>query len=219
MIDFLRGKPVFVDTDYVVLDVRDVGYRVFCANPYSFAGKAEESVTLYIHHHVREDAVQLFGFATREEQSLFRKLLDVSGIGPRVAIGILSGGTPERIVRAIQDEDIAFLTRLPGIGRKTAQRIVLDLKDKLDGIAGGLVPAAGSAAAYGESVPDTSAVPAGTPVSVAAVWREAKEALMSLGYTEAETDRVWKDIRGKVQEDAGADALIKLALQALYQAK
>ncbi|HZG77016.1 MAG TPA: Holliday junction branch migration protein RuvA, partial [Paenibacillus sp.] len=134
MIDFLRGKPVFVDADFVVLDVRDVGYRVFCPNPYAFAGKADQTVTLFIHHHVREDAVQLFGFATREEQSLFRKLLDVTGIGPRVAVGVLSGGAPERIVAAIQSDDLAFLTRLPGIGKKTAQRIVLDLKDKLDGI-------------------------------------------------------------------------------------
>lgn len=219
MIDFLRGKPVFVDTDFVVLDVRDVGYRVFCANPYAYAGKGGEPVTLFIHHHVREDAVQLFGFGTREEQSLFRKLLDVTGIGPRVAIGILSGGTPERIVAAIQDEDLTFLTRLPGIGRKTAQRIVLDLKDKLDGIGGAVSVASGASSSGNGLAAETPAVPAGTPVSVAAVWREAKEALMSLGYTEAETDRVWKDIRGKVQEGSGSDALIKLALQALYQGK
>ncbi|WP_274362641.1 Holliday junction branch migration protein RuvA [Paenibacillus thermotolerans] len=217
MIDFLRGKPVFIDSDFVVLDVRDVGYRVFCPNPYAFAGKGEAAVTLYIHHHVREDAIQLFGFATREEQALFRKLLDVTGIGPRVALGILSGGTPETIVRAVQDEDLTFLTRLPGIGKKTAQRIVLDLKDKLDGLGGAVSVPAGARA---EDDPGVSgSVPAGTTASTAAVWREAKEALQALGYTDAETERAWKDIRGKVQEGTGADAMIKLALQALYQGK
>lgn len=208
MIDFLRGKPVVVETDYVVLDVRDVGYRVFCANPYAFAGKSDQTVQLFIHYHVREDAVLLYGFATREEQTLFRKLLDVTGIGPRVAIGILSGGTPERIVSAIQSDDLTFLTRLPGIGKKTAQRILLDLKDKLEGIGGPVV------------LGDEGGGPAlqtGGAEGAAAAWREAKEALMALGYTDAETERAWRDIKGKAGADGSADKLIKLALQSLYQ--
>ncbi|HZG75665.1 MAG TPA: Holliday junction branch migration protein RuvA [Paenibacillus sp.] len=216
MIDFLRGKPVFVDSDFVVLDVRDVGYRVFCPNPYAFAGKAEQTVTLYIHHHVREDAVQLFGFATREEQALFRKLLDVTGIGPRVAVGVLSGGTPERIVTAIQTDDLTFLTRLPGIGKKTAQRIVLDLKDKLDDIG---VPVALGAGAAGAGAAGGAPVPAaGGSAGLSVAWREAKDALMALGYTDAETERAWRDVKGKAGADDGADKLIKLALQSLYQA-
>ncbi|TLS53557.1 Holliday junction branch migration protein RuvA [Paenibacillus antri] len=215
MIDFLRGKPVVVDTDFVVLDVHDVGYRVFCPNPYAFAGKAEQTVTLFIHHHVREDAVQLFGFATREEQALFRKLLDVTGIGPRVAVGVLSGGAPERIVAAIQSDDLTFLTRLPGIGKKTAQRIVLDLKDKLDGIGIPVALGAGAAALSGaEAAASTAAGSAGLSVA----WREAKDALMALGYTDAETERAWRDVKGKAGEGDGADKLIKLALQSLYQA-
>src|SRR5690606_1770683 len=92
MIDFLRGKVAHREPEYVVLDVHGVGYRVFCPNPYALADEGE--TTLYIHHHVREDAILLFGFPTREEQSLFRKLLEVSGIGPKVALGILSGGRP-----------------------------------------------------------------------------------------------------------------------------
>ncbi len=214
MIDFLRGKPVVVDADYVVLDVHDVGYRVFCPNPYAFAGKAEQTVTLFIHHHVREDAVQLFGFATREEQALFRKLLDVTGIGPRVAVGVLSGGAPERIVAAIQGDDLAFLTRLPGIGKKTAQRIVLDLKDKLDGIG---IPVALGAGGPGKAGAEAAAA-AGGSAGLSVAWREAKDALMALGYTDAETERAWRDIRGKAAESDGADKLIKLALTALYQA-
>jgi holliday junction DNA helicase RuvA len=220
MIDFLRGKPVFLDTDYIVLDVRDVGYRVFCANPYAFAGKSDEQVTMYIHHHVREDAITLFGFATREEQALFRKLLDVSGIGPRVALGVLSGGTPERIVRAVQDEDLVFLTRLPGIGRKTAQRLVLDLKDKLEGIVAAVgVTIGGALSAEASAADKPSSALQGAPMTTAASWREAKDALLALGFTDAETERAWRDIRGKVEEGTGADAIVKLALQSLYQAK
>jgi Holliday junction DNA helicase RuvA len=213
MIDFLRGKPALVDSDFVVLDVRDVGYRVFCPNPYAFAGKSEQQVTLFIHHHVREDAITLFGFATREEQALFRKLLDVTGIGPRVALGVLSGGSPERIVSAIQSDDLTFLTRLPGIGKKTAQRIVLDLKDKLDSI-GVAVVLSGADAGY-EGV---AAAAAGSASGLAGAWREAKDALMALGYTDGETERAWRDIKGKAQASDGADKLIKLALQSLYQA-
>ncbi|MCI3923648.1 Holliday junction branch migration protein RuvA [Paenibacillus sp. TRM 82003] len=212
MIDFLRGKPAFVDSDFVVLDVRDVGYRVFCPNPYAYAGKAETIVTLYIHHHVREDAITLFGFGSREEQALFRKLLDVTGIGPRVALGVLTGGTPERIVSAIQSDDLTFLTRLPGIGKKTAQRIVLDLKDKLDDI--GVAVSLGGADDGMEAV--VAAVGGGTGLNAA--WREAKDALMALGYTDAETERAWRDIKGKAQPADAADKLIKLALQSLYQA-
>lgn len=212
MIDFLRGKPVYVDGDAVVWDVNGVGYRVFCPNPYAFAGKADQELTLYTHQHVREDAITLYGFASREEQALFRKLLDVTGIGPRVALGILSGAPPERIVTAIQSEDLAFLTRLPGIGKKTAQRMLLDLKDKLDGI-GVSIPAS-LASAEGEAA---SGAAGDEPGGVVTAWREAKEALMSLGYTEAETDKVWRVMQDQVQPGAGADQLVKLALQSFHK--
>lgn len=214
MIDFLRGKPAFVDSDFVVLDVRDVGYRVFCPNPYAYAGKAETTVTLFIHHHVREDAITLFGFGSREEQALFRKLLDVTGIGPRVALGVLAGGTPERIVSAIQSDDLTFLTRLPGIGKKTAQRIVLDLKDKLDDI-GVALPLGGADDGLGAIA---AAAEGGSAAGLTVAWREAKDALTALGYSDAEAERAWRDIKGKASPSDGADKLIKLALQSLYQA-
>lgn len=210
MIDFLRGKPAFTDTDYVVLDVHGVGYRVFCANPYAIAARDKEELVLFIHYHVREDAVLLFGFETREEQALFRRLLDVSGIGPRVAIGILSAGRPDEVVGAIYQENVAFLMKLPGIGKKTAQRIILDLKDKL----ADLPMAVTAAAAAGQA-----AVKPGPrlPGSVPGAWQEAKEALMALGYTEAETDRIWPQVQEKAQAGAPSDALVKLALQALFR--
>ncbi|TDF97659.1 Holliday junction branch migration protein RuvA [Paenibacillus piri] len=207
MIDFLRGIVAHRETEYVVLDVRGVGYRVFCANPFAVPGKDGEETTLYIHYQVREDAHLLFGFTTREEQSLFRLLLEVNGIGPKVAIGVLAGGRPEVIAAAIQQENINFLVKLPGIGRKTAQRMILDLKDKLGAIPsdkGSLSVVTGGADAY-------------TALQGGDAWSEARAALQALGYTEAEADSAGHAIKPKLQGDEAVDAVMKLALQALYQ--
>lgn len=206
MIEFLRGKIAYRESDYMVLDVGGIGYRVFCPNSYAFQGNDDGNLTVYTHHHVREDAILLFGFANREEQSLFRKLLEVSGIGPRVALGVLSAGSPNRVVASIQQEDVTYLTRLPGIGKKTAQRIILDLKDKLGkaNIASGL----------------ESPVSDSSPMSAAdrpGAWSEAKEGLLGLGYSEAETDRVWLSVRADMDETDTAEMLLKKALKALYQ--
>ncbi len=204
MIDYLRGRVAHVETEYVVLDVHDVGYRVFTPNPYGIA-RSEETVQMFIHYHVREDATQLFGFPTREEQSMFRKLLDVSGIGPKVALGVLSGGTPGTIAAAIQQENVNFLTKLPGIGRKTAQRMILDLKDKLDMAAAAHDPAELAAPPQTGRAEDGSA------------WGAAREALSALGYREAEIDRAWGLIKDRLKGDESPDALIKQALQQLFQ--
>lgn len=206
MIDFLRGKVALRELDYVVIDVHGVGYRVFCPNPYGLSSKDEDEQTLFIHYHVREDAHLLFGFPTREEQSLFRLLLEVTGIGPKVALGILAGGRPEAVVAAISQENIVFLTKLPGIGKKTAQRIILDLKDKL-----GAVPVGHIA-----SVADMNTTSRLGFSEGGTAWSEAKEALMSLGYTEAEADRAWQQVKPKAKETDPVDVLMKLALQALY---
>lgn len=201
MIDFLRGQLVHMENEYIVLDVQGVGYRVFCPNPYAFA-KVEGPVTIFTHHHVREDAMLLFGFPTREEQMLFRKLIEVSGIGPRVALGILGGGSPDHVVTAIYQENISFLVKLPGIGKKTAQRMILDLKDKLEGF---------SSAAYATGLfavndiePDDSAG-----------WAEAREGLKALGYTDSELDKVWLKIKDKTAGES-VDVIMKRALQLLY---
>ncbi|MDF2961698.1 MAG: ATP-dependent helicase RuvA [Paenibacillus sp.] len=208
MIDYLRGTVAHRETEYVVLDVRGVGYRVFCANPYAVQSKDGEETTLFIHYQVREDAHLLFGFQTREEQSLFRLLLEVNGIGPKVAIGVLAGGRPEVIAAAIRQENINFLIKLPGIGRKTAQRMILDLKDKLGAISS---EAADSLSAFTGGA-DAYAAPQGS-----GVWSEAKAALLALGYTEAEADSAGHAIKPKLQGGEAVDAVMKLALQALYQ--
>ncbi|AZN42269.1 Holliday junction branch migration protein RuvA [Paenibacillus albus] len=209
MIDYIRGRVVHLDTEYVVVDVRDIGYQVFTPNPYAFV-KSDDAVTIYTHHHVREDANLLFGFANREEQAMFRKLLDVSGIGPRVALGILAGGKPETIAAAIQQENLTFLTKLPGIGKKTAQRMVLDLKDKLDHIPGGFSFAAAS-------VVLDDAGTSGTLFEGGEVWREAREALMALGYTAAELDRAWQGMKQTEVPNESVDSLMKRALQQLFK--
>lgn len=207
MIDFLRGQIALVVSDYVVIDVNGAGYRVFSPSPYEWIDQ-EGNVTIYIHHHVRDDAILLYGFRTREEQALFRRLLDVSGIGPRVAMGMLAGARPDAVVAAIQREDLAFLTKLPGIGRKTAQRLVLDLKDKLKQWEHAIGTDEASAAGGGEALSDAMS---------SSPWLEAAEALKALGYSDAELDRVRPDVLEKEAEDAPADKLMRTALQLLFR--
>lgn len=210
MIDFLRGTVAHTEAEYVVMDVRDIGYRVYTPNPYAFPIN-EEVIMVYIHHHVREDAILLYGFETREEQTLFRKLLEVSGIGPRVALGILAGGRPDAVIAAIQQENLVFLTKLPGIGKKTAQRMILDLKDKLSGYLSdaGLLAAAGLAPV--QSGRGQSAQGTGT------VWEEAREALEALGYTAAELDKAWISLQPTVTAEETVDSVVKRALQQLFK--
>lgn len=204
MIDYLRGKIAHLESEYVVLDVRDVGYRVFTPNPYGLA-RTEEPVQLYIYHHVREDAIHLFGFTSRDEQALFRRLLEVSGIGPKVALGVLAGGRPEAVVAAIQQENITFLTKLPGIGRKTAQRMILDLKDKL-----GAIDSRWAAASMVEhEVPATA--------DSSSAWAAAREALTGLGYRDAELDKAWHSLKDNLTGEESPDVVIKKALQQLFQ--
>ncbi|BBI32553.1 Holliday junction branch migration protein RuvA [Cohnella abietis] len=205
MIDYLRGKVAHIESEYVVLDVHDVGYRVFTPNPYGLS-RNEDQVQLFIHYHVREDATQLFGFTTRDEQALFRRLLEVSGIGPKVALGVLVGGRPETVVAAIQQENIAFLTKLPGIGRKTAQRMILDLKDKL----GTLDSRWAVASMIDLEMP-------GVASDSSSAWAAAREALTGLGYRDVELDKAWLVLKDKVTGDESPDVLIKKALQQLFQ--
>jgi len=208
MIDYLKGTVTYIEQEYAVIEVRDIGYRVFTPNPYALQAKAQP-ITVYTHQHVREDAILLFGFETREQKALFRKLLDVSGIGPRVALGVLSAGTPGQLVQAIQFENLTYLTKLPGIGKKTAQRILLDLKDKLGDI--GIAPQfeAPFTLQY-EDAPHT-------PVEGSKNWNEAKDGLKALGYTEAELDRVWQKLQTEVQSEEPVDLLMKKALQQLFK--
>src|SRR5213075_1649068 len=131
MIARLRGKPAGLTPDGLILDVGGVGYLV-AATP-SAVRKAEgaEEVTIETYLHVREDVLQLYGFAERAERELFVQLLSVNGVGPKVALAIVSGSPADELRRAIVREDAARFTAIPGIGKKTAERIVLELKEKM----------------------------------------------------------------------------------------
>lgn len=137
MIARLAGTLVAKQVQRLVIDVGGVGYDVIVplSTVYTL-GEPGARVTLRVHTHVREDAIQLFGFGTELEQSLFERLVGVSGIGPRVAISVLSGIEPPELVRAISQGDVARLTRIPGVGRKTAERLVVELRDRLPELAG-----------------------------------------------------------------------------------
>ena len=167
MIARIRGRPVVHDAEGLVVEVGGVGYRLF-ATP-SAIRKADEAdeVVLETHLHVREDALQLFGFADGEERTLFEQLLAVSGVGPKVALAIVSGYTPGELKRAIVREDADLFQTIPGIGKKTAQRVVLELKEKIAPLAAVEAPHLG--AGDGHIV--------------------ARDALVELGYSVAEAEQ------------------------------
>ena len=131
MIGYLHGKVTHLLIDYCLIDVNGVGYRVFIAAATRSKLKINEEATLFTYLNVREDALLLYGFYTQAEYDLFNKLISVSGIGPKVALGILSSMTVERLCQAIQQKQVTLLTKLPGIGKKTAERLILELKDKV----------------------------------------------------------------------------------------
>jgi Holliday junction DNA helicase RuvA len=165
----LRGTPAGRRGDALVLDVGGVGYLLQATPTALRVAGAGEEVTVETYLHVREDALQLYGFADDEERELFEHLLSVSGVGPKVALAIVSGSRPADLRRAIALEDTARFEAIPGIGRKTAQRVVLELKEKLASAA--LEPAA-----------------AGAPDLV------ARDALVELGYSLVDADRALADI-------------------------
>lgn len=204
MIDFVEGTIAYLEPEYVVVETGGIGYRLFCPNPYAFASREGEKGRFYTHHHVREDAIHLYGFATRDERDFYRLLLDVNGIGPKGALAILAGGTPEQIVMAIQQENVTFLTKFPGIGKKTAQRMIIDLKDKLRGY----TPSIFAAAALSPQRPENPSHQA---------LNEAVDALQALGYTEAEVQQIRGQLAEAAQGGAGTEQLVKQGLSLLLR--
>jgi Holliday junction DNA helicase RuvA len=132
MIAFLRGRVLDKQPNLIIVDVQGIGYEVRVPlSTYYDIGEVGSDVALRIHTHVREEALQLYGFLTVLEQQLFERLIAISGIGPKLAVAVLSGIEPQELVDAVQRGDVARLTGIPGIGRKTAERILLELKDRL----------------------------------------------------------------------------------------
>jgi Holliday junction DNA helicase RuvA len=136
MIAFLRGRVLDKFPNRIILDVSGVGYEVHVPlSTYYEIGEAGSDVSLRVHTHVREDTLQLFGFLTPLEQLLFERLIGISGIGPKLAVSVLSGIDSRELVVAVRRADVARLIRIPGVGKKTAERIVLELKDRLKDVA------------------------------------------------------------------------------------
>ena len=192
MIARLRGAPAGAGGDWLVLDVGGVGYRLSATPRAIQKADAASEVALETYLHVREDALQLYGFADAAERELFELLLAVNGVGPKVALAIVSGYSPSELRRAIVREDAALFETIPGIGRKTAQRVVLELKEKIAPLVA--VPGGGAdAAAPGD---DAHLV--------------AREALVELGYSVAEAEKRLTEI----DPDLPAAERVRLALRA-----
>ncbi len=189
MIGFLRGILAHKHPPSLLLDVGGVGYEVDApmSTFYQLPDTGSE-VTLHTHLVIRDDAHVLFGFASEAERALFRALIRVSGIGPRLALAILSGLSPDEFQRCIQQGDSSALQRLPGIGKKTAERLIIEMRDRLPDAA------ATDIAAGGASDP----------------LREASEALVALGYKPQEAERLLKQVRERA---SGVEDLIRLALR------
>jgi holliday junction DNA helicase RuvA len=137
MIAHLRGRILEKHPTHLILDAGGVGYEIAISVP-TFSGLPNDGsdLSLYIHTHVREDMLALYGFLRREEKHLFERLIGVSGIGPKLAMTVLSGIAPDALVTALRSNDLTALTRIPGVGKKTAERMVLELRDKLEGLVG-----------------------------------------------------------------------------------
>jgi holliday junction DNA helicase RuvA len=192
MIAHLRGRLIAKHPNQAIVEAGGVGYDVTISVPtFSELPAAPAEVSLHIHTHVREDAIALFGFLRPEEKQLFERLISVSGIGPKLAITILSGMPTPDMVAAIRGNDIARLTRIPGIGKKTAERMVLELRDKLEHF---------------------GATPAAPPVSP--IEEDVISALMNLGYQRGTAERA---LAAAARKDAqpGFDVLFRDALAGL----
>ena len=188
MIAHLRGKLIARHPNQAIVETAGIGYDITISVPtFSELPPAGGEVSLHIHTHVREDQIALYGFLRFEEKQLFEKLITVSGIGPKLAITILSGMAAEEMVNAIRGNDIARLTKIPGIGRKTAERMVLELRDKL--------PPVGTDQVH--------VVP-----SLSAVQEDVLSALLNLGYQRVAAERALTS----VEQNGAFDAMFRAAL-------
>lgn len=199
MIAFLRGQPVSTGADCVILDVTGIGYRVFVPTPViaALAGQNSE-VTLHTYLHVREDAMQLYGFLQEEDLGVFASLIQVSGIGPKVALAVLSSMTASSFIQAVLHEQVDILTRVPGVGKKTGQRAIIELKDKFAKMNPGREMA----------LPGIST---GSPGGV----DDALQALIALGYSPVEARRALGKISPAENGPLKLEDIVKMALKEL----
>lgn len=196
MYDYIKGKVTRVTPEYLVIEQQGIGWQIFAPNPYSFGS---DELQVFLHHHVREDAQLLFGFPTLEQRELFRKLISVSGIGPKGALAILASGQPQHVIEAIEREDESYLVKFPGVGKKTARQMILDLKGKLTEF-------------FGDPFDpeETNTLLSNDQAEL----EEAMLALGALGYSEREITKVKPQLRDL---DLDTEGFMKKALQLLLK--
>ena len=193
MYEYLNGTITLIKPDFIVVDVNGVGYKVFSPSPYAY--QEGQKVRVFIEQIVRDTGVALYGFQTEDDKGLFLKLLSVSGIGPKSALAIMAAEDSNSLAEAIEQGEVKYLTRFPGVGKKTASQIVLDLKGKL----GDYVKKANKEA-LAEITPELN---------------DALLALLALGYTKKEVDRITPTLIE--EEKTTADQYIKKGLALLLK--
>ena len=197
MYEFIKGVVADIQPSYIVLEANGIGYQLVMGNPYRYSGKKTEEVKVYVHLIVREDAHTLYGFEKLQEKLLFLRLISVSGIGPKSAIAIMANDDHEGLIAAIESDDVTYLTKFPGVGKKTAQQMILDLKGKLGELAGELT----GNLAMPLFDTDTSAL------------TEAISALSALGYSEREIKRVETTLKKAHSTDEYLRKALKLLMK------
>ncbi|MBS9335824.1 Holliday junction branch migration protein RuvA [Fructobacillus papyrifericola] len=202
MYEYLKGRITQIAPGTIVLETKDgVGYRIYPANPYHFEVNQEAQV--FVEQIVRETELSLYGFATVTEKQLFNKLLNVSGIGPKSALAILAGAKPADLVAAIENSQVDYLTQFPGVGKKTAQQIVLDLSGKMADFSG-----------LAEEASETFAEAGNQQVANRSNLEDALAALEALGYAARDLTKVKKALVG---EEGTTSELVSKGLTLLVQ--
>lgn len=203
MIAFIRGNVHRIQEDSILLDTGSLGYKVYVGSGLLTSLEPEEEIMLWTHQHIKEDAHTLFGFAKEKELHLFEILLTVSGVGPKLAITMLSAKSPREIILAITQERSDILSEIPGIGAKTAKRMILELKEKLISEVDGLEPLLTT----GQYEPDAINYESDAVT-------ETLMALETLGYTKREVERTVLRL-AEQHKDADAGSLVTMALRTI----
>ena len=201
MYEYIRGTVQEVTPSYLVLDNQGIGYHIFIANPFRLSTLKNQEATVYIYQGVTQDSIRLYGFINKEEKELFLKLIGVSGIGPKSALAILAAEDHVGLLNAVENNDVKYLQKFPGVGKKTAAQIVLDLQGKLSELSPEVIEAFGGDQAVAESQ-NTE-------------LEEALEALKVLGYTQRDIKKVEPKL--EAMEPVSADDYIREALKHLFQ--
>ncbi len=183
MFDVIEGKVIDIEVNYVCISTSGIGFKVFVPNPYSF--RLDEEVKVYLHNQIKEDEYSLYGFKSKEERNIFLKLINVKGLGPKIALPILAGSTVEGLTDAIERENVLYLEKFPKVGEKLARQIILDLKGKL----------------------------VSKENSSSGVNDELIEVLLSLGYKRPDINRVVKDVDGSLSIESQIKEALKLLLK------